>query len=57
MEAQKQSYDRFNFVRSITLMLIIFQIILSRPRWCKTKGDKIDVIKKKEKFFFIFSKL
>lgn len=44
MEAQKKSYDRFNFVRSITLILIISQIILSRPRWCKIKGDKIDVI-------------
>ena len=43
MEHLKQSYDRFGPLRLLTMILIIIQIFVSRPQWCKTKGDNIDV--------------
>lgn len=32
-----------NTLRLVAMMVLIFQIIFSKPQWCKEKGQNIDV--------------
>jgi hypothetical protein len=43
-EDEFYAYKKINPLRTAAMIALLFQIVFSKPQWCKDKGQGIDVV-------------
>jgi hypothetical protein len=42
-EDEYNTYKKMSSLRTVAMVVLILQIIFSKPQWCREKGQNIDV--------------
>ena len=42
-EDEFNTFKKMGTLRGVAMFVLLFQIIFSKPQWCKAKGQSIDV--------------